>query len=229
MSGSTATSSYANTTNLLVPPNAATHCVKTGFTATASPFLIDFQAFSLNNYPFNPQGVYADNTAGSGPLTLTVQGLGFTMTIPAGQMVPFNFPSPQNVVISAVGLGNVNLYWTDYPLVNANGSGGSSVFVTGGEIGISGTTPVDASVESTVANTSEPLLPANANRKYIMIQAPQTAGLWLNFAGGTAGPDLSGCIFLPQGNAYESTNIVNLNAINYFCSTANLVIAVLEG
>jgi hypothetical protein len=62
-----------------------------------------------------------------------------------------------------------------------------------------------------------------------MIQAPQTAGIELNFAGGVAGPNLSGNITLPAGAIYESGITVNQNAINYYCALAGLVITVLEG
>jgi hypothetical protein len=101
--------------------------------------------------------------------------------------------------------------------------------VTGGQIGIIGNTPVDESVTNTVAGASSPLLAANPNRKSLMIQAPQTADIELNFAGGVAGPNLSGNIALPAGAIYESGITVNQNAINYYCATGGLVITVLEG
>jgi hypothetical protein len=62
-----------------------------------------------------------------------------------------------------------------------------------------------------------------------MIQAPAGTGIELNFAGGVAGPNLSGCITLPAGAIYESGITVNQNAINYFCALNGQVITVLEG
>jgi hypothetical protein len=231
-------SGYANTTNLLVPSNAQTHCVRTAFTASAVPEVLNFQSFSLNNFQFNPQGGYFDNTAGTAPLVVTVSGLGFSFSIPAGRLLPVNFPSPADLTVSITGAGNVNIFWVDYPLILGASDGAAQlvqiegttpVSVVGGQVGITGNSPVDKSTVGTVANASTLLLAANDIRESLMIAAPQTAGVWLNMAGGTAAANGSGCILLPAGAIYESSIIVNQNAINYFCATAGLTIAVLEG
>jgi hypothetical protein len=236
MSGSSA---FANTTNLLVPANASTHCVRTSFVAGGVPENINFNSFTLDNFPFNPQSAYFDNTAGSEDMIVTIVGLGFVLTIPTGTLVVSNFPSPANISVNITGAGPVNIFWCDYPqMLQPPGGVAQAVTignqpiattVTGGQVGIIGNTPVDESVTNTVSNASSPLLAANPNRKSLMIQAPQTAGIELNFAGGVAGPNLSGNITLPAGAIYESGITVNQNAINYYCVTGGLVIPVLEG
>jgi hypothetical protein len=231
-------SGYANTTNLLVPSNAQTHCVVTNFTASAEPELINFQSFSLNNFQFNPQGAYFDNTQGTAPLVMQVAGLGFTLTIPAGRLVTANFPSPAGLIVNITGAGPVSIFWVDYPLITAGSDNGAQsveisgtvpVSVVGGQVGIVGNTPVDKSITSTVAGVSTLLIAANSVRESIEVWAPQTVGIWINKAGGVAGPNLSGCIYLPQGQGYESGITVNQNEWNYYCATPDLVIVVLEG
>jgi hypothetical protein len=236
MSGNTG---YVNTTNLLVPPNAATHCVRTTIIASATPQVLNFGQFSVDNFPFNPQAAYFDNTANDAALVVTVIGLAFTLTIPAGALTAANFPAPQDIEFSITGAGTVNIFWVDYPLIfsppGAN-SGATvsianqpvSVAVVSGAVTVSGSDPIDKSVV-TVSDVSTMLLAANATRKSLLIQAPQSTGVWLNFAGGAAGVGLSGCIFLPAGAIYESSIVVNLNEITYYCATAGLTIAVLEG
>jgi hypothetical protein len=231
---------FVNTTNLLVPPNAMTHCVKTAFTASASIVNINFQQFSLDNFSFNPQAAYFDNTAGEADLIVEVLGLGFTLSIPAGAMQAANFPSPANAQFNITGAGNVVVYWVDYPLTLTTPNGGNagtvliggqpvSVQVVGGQVGVAGNNPVDKSIAATVSDASTLLLAANANRKTLLIAAPQGSGVWLNMAGGAAGVGATGCLFLPAGAIYESGITVNQNAIYYYCTVANETICVLEG
>jgi hypothetical protein len=230
--------SFGNTTNLLVPQGGTTHCVKTSFTASATPENLSFQQFSLDNFNFNPQAGYFDNTQGTQPLVVTVQGLGFTFSIPAGSLQAVNFPSPANITLNVTGAGPVTIYWLDYPVLVQPPNGAASsvtvansplpVSVVAGSVQITGDNPTDKSVTDTVAATSSPLIAANPVRSSIEVQAPQTTGIWINKAGGVAGPNLTGCIFLPAGAIYESGVVVNRNAWTYWCSTAGLVIPILE-
>jgi len=219
--------------------NSSTHCVRTSFTGAGTAELIDFGQFSLDNYPFNPQAAYFDNTQGTSDMIFQVIGLGFQLTIPAGAMVATNFPSPANVRVNITGTGPINIFWLDYP-VTIQPPGGISqevtvgntplpVNVTEGFVGIRGNTPQDKSITDTVDAVSTLLIAANPSRTSIEVQAPQTAGIWVNKCGGVAGPNLSGCIYIPAGAIYESGITVNQNEWNYYCDTAGLVIPVIEG
>ena len=88
--------------------------------------------------------------------------------------------------------------------------------------------PTDRSVASTVAATSAPLLPANPARAKWVIQAPQTADLWISFGATPAAPNAVGSYRIAAGADRASAGAIETAAINYFCATAGLVIPAYE-
>jgi hypothetical protein len=90
-----------------------------------------------------------------------------------------------------------------------------------------GGTFTDRTVMSTAAATSTQLMAANAARKYVIIGAPQTEGVWINPRGGTAGPNLTGCFFLNAGLIWEKSSpsdYIWQSAIYYYTTSGALVL-----
>lgn len=86
--------------------------------------------------------------------------------------------------------------------------------------------PVSRSANSTGA--SQEIMPANQGRRWLLIQAPQTAALWVNLRGGVAAANGADCFHLPAGGTYEAQTFVTASAVTVFCATAALMIAALE-
>jgi len=105
------------TTNYLVPSSGQTNCVPVTGTFSASPFLIDWRQYVIDNMNFQPQGVYIDNRSGTGTLTLTINPLGFVIEVPAGSFGGYAFPAPNGQTMTVTGLGAANLFFVDYPLL----------------------------------------------------------------------------------------------------------------
>lgn len=82
------------------------------------------------------------------------------------------------------------------------------------------------SVASTSA-TSATLIAAGGVTKYVIIQAPATADVWINLNGGTASVGGVDCIRIPQNTFWESKGFVPSTAITYFTGTAALTIGCL--
>lgn len=85
----------------------------------------------------------------------------------------------------------------------------------------------DASVTSTGA--SQVLLAANTYRLKVIIGVPYGAVLWVNFTGGTAGPNLASCFPIFPGLPYESLDRIPATSITGYCSPAGLLIPITVG
>lgn len=106
------------TTNYMVPSSGSTHAVSDNPVLTAAGIPYDFRGFELDNYPFRPQGVFIDNSANTGEAVLTVKGMQFSVPVPAGASMAFNFPSPKGgAEILVTGNGQVNLTFVDFPVM----------------------------------------------------------------------------------------------------------------
>lgn len=108
-----------STTNYMVPSNGQTHCVAYKGTASATPFLIDWRQFALDAQSFQPQGVFIDNTQGTVPLVLTVNPIGYVITVPAGGSTERQFPAPNGQTMTVTGdpANPVALYFVDFPVL----------------------------------------------------------------------------------------------------------------
>ena len=119
----------SNAVNYLIPASGGTHAVSYRDQLSATPVGYDFRTYSINQFPFVPQGAYVDNSKNSTPVVLSFDVTGLTMTIPAGAYVALNFPAPKSMQISATGLGVTPITFVDYPVLPqvlfANGVSGS--------------------------------------------------------------------------------------------------------
>jgi hypothetical protein len=131
------------TTNYLVPSSGGTHAVQIEGTLSATPVYVDWNNFSQADFPFQPQGVFIDNTDGTGEVTIGIcASVGgpslWNVYCPAGSQVQSQFPAPNGQVAMITGDGEANLIFVDFPVLPNAGA----VSITGGSVGISGQ-PID--------------------------------------------------------------------------------------
>jgi hypothetical protein len=105
------------TTNYLVPSSGGTHAVPFEGVFSATPYVIDWRQFNIDQFPFQPQGVFIDNTAGAGDLTLTIQPIGWNVVCPAGAQKTANFPAPNNLSCQITGDGQATIVFVDFPVL----------------------------------------------------------------------------------------------------------------
>lgn len=111
-----------NVTNYLVPSSGQTHAVEFNGVFSATPALIDWRQFSIDQFPFQPQGVFVDNTQGTGPLTITILPLGYNIIIPAGIAAQAQFPAPNGQTAQITGDGQASVIFVDFPVLPSGGS-----------------------------------------------------------------------------------------------------------
>lgn len=133
--------SIRDTTNYMVPSSGNTHVVPISGVFSADPFTIDWRQFGIENFPFQPQGVFIDNTQGAGTLTVTIGPLGWTVTCPAGSQVQAQFPAPNGQSASIVGNGQADVIFADFPVLPS----ANAVTILGGSVAISGPNPLPVS------------------------------------------------------------------------------------
>ena len=68
------------------------------------------------------------------------------------------------------------------------------------------TSYTETDISFTTTGASQVIAAQNIGRQYFYVQCPTglTTGLWINKAGGNAGPNLTGCLFLAAGQSYET-------------------------
>src|SRR5690242_20481635 len=120
MSGIT-TSQY-NVTNYLVPAAGTTHAIGFGGRFSAVPYAIDWRQWKIDNFPFQPQGVYIDNSKGTVDLTITILPIGYSITCPAGGRRAASFPAPngQTATITGDPANDAVVTFVDYPVFDDN-------------------------------------------------------------------------------------------------------------
>ena len=121
------------TTNYLVPAGGTTHGVSYTETFSAAPVVIDWRNFTINNFPFQPQGAFIDNTLGVGTLTVTVLPINYSITVGAGQSAEVQFPAPNGMTMQITGNGQATLFFVDFPVLPtgvSSGSGTQNVAIT---------------------------------------------------------------------------------------------------
>lgn len=109
------------TTNYLVPAAGQTHCVSFDGVFSASAEKIDWRQYSVDNFPFNPQGVFIDNSQGAGPLVILIKPINYTVSCPAGQRLQAQFPAPNGQNMEITGNGQASLFFVDFPVLPNNG------------------------------------------------------------------------------------------------------------
>ncbi len=112
--------SQFTTTNFLVPAGGTTHAVGFSGGFSSVPYPIDWRQFKIDAFPFQPQGVYIDNTAGTVPCTITILPINWKVVCAAGALLAQSFPAPngQTATITGDPANNVNVIFVDYPVFN---------------------------------------------------------------------------------------------------------------
>lgn len=113
----TISSTTGNTRNYLVPAGGDTHSVTLKGVFSGTPYFQDWRNFSIDNFPFTPQGVFVDNTAGTSSLTITINPIGYNVVCPAGVSGQFQFPAPAGMSCSITGNGQATLVFVDFPVL----------------------------------------------------------------------------------------------------------------
>lgn len=119
----TVSTSQFNTTNFLVPAGGTTHAVGFQGGFTAQPFYIDWRQFTVDAFPFQPQGVYVDNIDGATAVTITVQPIGYRLVVPAGTSAARSFPAPNGQTCTIQGdpaATTTSVLFVDYPVFERN-------------------------------------------------------------------------------------------------------------
>lgn len=117
----TISQSTINTNNYLVPAGGNTHAVPVVGQFTAVPYLIDWRNFSIDSFPFSPQGVFIDNSQGAGPLIVNIQPINYKVVCPAGVVSQFQFPAPNGQTCTIVGDGQATVIFVDFPVLPNSG------------------------------------------------------------------------------------------------------------
>lgn len=111
--------SFFRTTNYLVPSNGQTHAVVFKGQFSATPFLVDWRQFAIDNEKFQPQGAFVDNTAGTVPLVVTIQPINYSFSVPAGLTAQVQFPAPNGQTCTITGDPNnsASVVFVDFPVL----------------------------------------------------------------------------------------------------------------
>lgn len=106
-----------NTSNYLVPSSGSTHAVTYSGDFSATPQTIDWQSFSINNFPFQPQGAFIDNSSGVDDLVIKILPINYSVTCPAGATNQVQFPAPNNMSMEITGNGTATIVFVDFPVL----------------------------------------------------------------------------------------------------------------
>lgn len=145
--------------NYLVPAAGQTHAATLEGIFSATPQKIDWRQFSIDNFPFRPQGVFIDNSAGIAPLVISVQPINYNISCAAGAVGQFQFPAPDNQTCSIVGNGQATVVFVDFP-----------VLPNAGQVNIAGTVNVNIASPNPL-----PVLPSQ-NAGGLAYQVMETPG-----------------------------------------------------
>jgi hypothetical protein len=110
-----------NLRNFMVPASGGGHGVPVYGTFSAQPYAIDWRQFSIDNFPFQPQSAWVDNSQGTGDLVINIQPLNWNVTVPAGSVQSVNFPAPNGQSCTITGDGFALVIFSDLPVM-PNGS-----------------------------------------------------------------------------------------------------------
>jgi hypothetical protein len=231
-----------NLGNLLAPVDGTTHAAKFDVNISNGSVNIPISSIQQTMGNFQPQSCWFDNSENSQNVVISELVYGWQITINAGESRWFNFPSIQNAlfVLSSAGSITATVSFFDFPAlpdsqINISNSTANEVTIAGQPINVeivggSITTPVTGTSGSVVSTgASQVLFAANANRKYLLIGAPQSQPIWVNFIGGAANAGGADCFQIPSGGFYESNVAVLSNEITVFCAVAGQEIPAIQG
>ena len=207
------------TSNYLVPAGGGTHAIPLTGVLGATPVVIDWAQYSVDNFPFQPQGVFVDNSAGAGDVVIDiltgVNGVVFwTVTVPAGAVQAVSFPAPNGQAMSITGDGEANLIFVDFP-----------VLPSGTDVTVSNTVNVDI-----VSPNPVPTAPTvnAAGTPYQNTEVPVLVTPFFNNT--ITGATTSSGNITPAANTYLRKLLLSLNGnVTLAAAGLNLITATLNG
>ena len=103
--------------NYLVPAAGSTHGVFLSDTWTATPQEFDPYQFSIDNFPFIPQGVFIDNSQGTAELVIQILPVGYFIRCAPGISRQVQFPAVKGARFEISGLGVAVVTFVDFPVL----------------------------------------------------------------------------------------------------------------
>lgn len=180
-------------------------------------------SFSLLNLPGCPQDFYAQSVVIDARNAAAVSQVQFganqfNINVAPGSYQSYTIPAfvaPNISIVFEDSSDSLFLIFTNYEIPPQNYQASIADLPVAVEY-------VDASVTSTGA--SQQLVPLNASRLKLIVGAPFGSIIWVNLAGGVAGPNLASCFSIFPGWPYESMDRVPINAVNVYCQIPGLII-----
>lgn len=71
----------------------------------------------IDGQPFQPSGVFIDNTQGTAPLTVIINEMAYRMVCPAGESLSLPFPAPKDLSATITGTGLATVIFVDFPVI----------------------------------------------------------------------------------------------------------------
>lgn len=106
-------------TNYLIPPVGGPRAYVQAGTLSATPVFLDFRETSggqIDGQPFRPNGVFIDNTQGTGDLIVELIEISYRIRCLAGQSLNSQFPAPINCTFNITGDGVATVVFVDFPV-----------------------------------------------------------------------------------------------------------------
>ncbi len=124
------------TTNYLIPSAGQTQHVTYSGALTATPVLLDWRNYAVNNQPFIPQGAFIDNSLGTGDIVVNIQPLNYNVVVKAGVSQAVQFPAPAQCTMSVTGLGQAVLVFVNFPVLPTNPTVNIESFLPGSTLDV---------------------------------------------------------------------------------------------
>ena len=208
-----------NNSNYLVPAGGATHAIPITGVFGGVPVVVDWAQYSIDNFPFQPQGAFVDNSAGAGALVIEIltgiNGIVFwTVTVPAGAVQAVSFPAPNGQAASITGDGQATVIFVDFP-----------VLPSGTDVTVSNTVSVDITSPNPL-----PTVPSvnSGGIPYANTEVPVLVTSFFNNA--ITGAALTSGNITPAANTFLRKLVLTLTGnVTLAAAGLNLVTATLNG
>lgn len=191
------------------------------------------------------QTIYIDNSNNTSPLSIECDITGQRITIPANAQGNFNLFMPNNprFIVTTAGNFVIEMFFCNFPLMPSVWStvaAGGSVAISGGTLDAvtAITDPVQtiqpiggAYTDQSITNltgASEELMPANANRRFLLISNEGATAIAVNMIGGAAALNTAGSITIAAGGSITLDTYPPTGAINII-GTAGADVTAYEG
>jgi hypothetical protein len=116
--------------NYLVPAGGTCHGVTFQGLFSSTALLVDWRQFTIDNFPFQPQGAFIDNSQGTSQIVITILPLNYSVAMPAGISGQVQFPAPNGQTCTITGNGQATIVFADFPVMPEKGSTAISGTVT---------------------------------------------------------------------------------------------------